>query len=95
MPTLERSVLARDPLISTDPLLRTSLEHQFRKQTKYKLAPAPENADFVFFAFSHYAHGYSVYQPDPRSGESKLLERHRFYEDSNLVELARVELATS
>jgi Ca-activated chloride channel family protein len=42
------------PMISTDLLLKTSIEDAFRKEKRFKVAEAAESADFVFFAFSIY-----------------------------------------
>ncbi|MBZ5500327.1 MAG: VWA domain-containing protein [Acidobacteriia bacterium] len=69
--TLERSALSGNPLISTDPLLKTKIEDEFRAQKKFRIAPTAEGADFVFFAFSKYpAIWIQASNPDPATGES-------------------------
>jgi hypothetical protein len=52
--TLEVSDLMGSPMISTDPLLKTSIEDAFRNERSFKVAEAAESSDFVFFAFSVY-----------------------------------------
>jgi VWFA-related protein len=60
--TLEGSDVAGNPMISTDPLLKSSIEDAFRKEKKFKIADTADNADFVFFAFSLYPGGVKLYQ---------------------------------
>ncbi|MGD0309275.1 MAG: VWA domain-containing protein [Acidobacteriota bacterium] len=52
--TLEGSDLTGSPMISTDSLVKTSIEDAFRTEKKFKIADTADSSDFVFFAFSDY-----------------------------------------
>jgi Ca-activated chloride channel homolog len=90
--TLEGSGLDAGPMISTDIRLRDKIVEEFRKQKKFTIAAAPESADFVFFAFSHYPWGSGVIGPDPKRGPYgpavTVATFFRAYEDSPYLSTA-------
>lgn len=64
--TLERDAPIRRMLPPIETGLKKSVEEEFLKQKKFKLADSPETADFIFFAHGEYV--YSLIAASGRGG---------------------------